>query len=186
MRTITQALLFGAPIEKIFDVPIPHPDAFHQHSVWSLSQLHSAASRLRNASALFARTMATKVFTKQVLTAEDYRTQSQLLESQEAWFRELQRAERAQARLSEDEVVWVSNLKVGYFSTYILVACASDIRQINFDQHLDKFKAINQHIRVVLKARGIAVSICKNSGLESITNASKLGNYRQFRLGVGK
>lgn len=154
MRNITPAMLFGAPIEDLFEIPTPDPSAFNV-PFSTFYELQMSSFQLRNASALFARKMATKIFIKALLTPEDFVQQSQLLAAHHAWFRALQRLEQA-AFLTHGEEIMAAALKLGYYSTYILIDCSMSLRQSNFDAHIEYFKAINHNAKMVLDSMGIA------------------------------
>ncbi|KAL5446913.1 hypothetical protein PMIN06_007636 [Paraphaeosphaeria minitans] len=154
MRNMTPAMLFGAPIEDLFEIPTPDPSAFDV-PFSTFYELQMSSFQLRNASALFARKMATRIFIKVPLTAEDFTRQSQLLEAHHAWFRALQKLEQA-AFLTHEEEIMAAALKLGYYSTYILIACSMSLRQSHFDAHIDYFKAINHNAKIVLESMGIA------------------------------
>ncbi|KAL1607641.1 hypothetical protein SLS60_002575 [Paraconiothyrium brasiliense] len=147
-------MLFGAPIEDLFEIPTPHPSSYDV-PFSTFYELQMSSFQLRNASALFARTMATKIFVKARLTPDDFARQSQLLGSHHAWFRALQKLEQA-AFLTHEEEIMAASLKLGYYSTYILIDCAMSLRQTNLDAHLEYFKAINHNAKIVLDSMGIA------------------------------
>ncbi|KAF1975017.1 hypothetical protein BU23DRAFT_530781 [Bimuria novae-zelandiae CBS 107.79] len=154
MRNITPAMLFGAPIEDIFTISIPSPSTYN-HPFSTFTELQNSSFQLRNASALFARTMATKIFCKTPLTHADYATQTQILDAHHAWLRALQRLESARF-LGVEEEVMAASMKLGYYSTYVLVACAMSLGEMGYDNHTAYFKAINHNARIVLEGMGIA------------------------------
>lgn len=143
-------MLFGARIEKILEIPIPDPRVFDIPFA-TFPDLQTASFQLRNASALFARTMATRVFLQVPLTIEDYNVQSQLLEAHHSWIRAYKILENKQ-KMSHENNVTAASLKLGHYSTYILIDCAMDLEQTRIDQHLENFKLINRNARTVLGA----------------------------------
>ncbi|KAF2447399.1 hypothetical protein P171DRAFT_407518 [Karstenula rhodostoma CBS 690.94] len=188
MRNITPAMLFGAPIEDLFEIPIPDPSIF-DIPFSTLYDLQMSSFQLRNASALFARKMATTIFIKVPLTPEDFAQQSQLLEAHHAWFRAMQKLEQAAFLAHEDEIM-AAALKLGYYSTYILIDCAMSLRQVNFDAHLDYFKAINHNAKIILDSMGIVtpplpVSSGTRRGLSrKYASALKAAGSRNTTAGV--
>lgn len=153
MRNITPAMLFGAHPEDLFELSIPDP-ASYDFPFSTFQELQMSSFQLRNASAFFARTMATKIFVKTPLTPDDFARQSQLLEAHHSWFRALQKLEQA-AFLTPEEEVMAASLRLGYYSTYILIDCAMSLRQTKFDDHIEYFKAINHNAKIVLDSMGI-------------------------------
>jgi len=145
-------VLFGAPIEDIFEIPIPDSSTY-EFPFSTFYELQMSSFQLRNASALFARTMATKIFVKRQLTPDDFTRQSELLEAHHSWFIALQKLERAKVLTKEEEIM-AASLKLGYYSTYILIDCALSLRQTNFDAHLEYFKAINHNAKIILDSMG--------------------------------
>ncbi|KAJ4296365.1 hypothetical protein N0V90_006410 [Kalmusia sp. IMI 367209] len=162
MRNITPAMLFGTRVEEIFEIPIPDPQSY-DFPFSTFYELQRASFQLRNASALFARTMATKIFIKVPLRPEDFQARSQLLDAHQSWLKALERLEQAKC-LSGEEIVMAASLKLGYYSTYILIHCAMDLRQCNFDAHLDYFKAINHNARIVLESMDLPIVLPPASG----------------------
>ena len=154
MRNITPAMLFGARIEDLFEITVPDPTSY-DFPFSTFHELRMSSFQLRNASALFARTMATKIFVKVPLTPKDFARQSQLLEAHHSWLKALQRLEQATLLTHEEEIA-AASLKLGYYSTYILIDCAMTLRQTNLDAHLDYFKAINHNAKIVLDSMDIA------------------------------
>jgi hypothetical protein len=154
MRNITPAMLFGAPIEDLFEIPIPDRSTYDV-PFSTFYELQMSSFQLRNASALFARSTGTKIFVKAPLTPEDFARQAQLLDAHHAWLRALQKLEQAQFLTHEEEIM-AAALKLGYYSTYIMIDCAMSLGQSNYDAHLDYFKAINHNARIVLDSMGIA------------------------------
>ena len=146
-------MLFGAPIEDIFEIPIPGPSTYDV-PFSTFYELQMSSFQLRNASALFARTMATKIFVKVPLTQDDFIRQSQLLEAHHSWFKALQKLEKAKFLTREEEIM-AASLKLGYYSTYILIDCAMNLRQTNFDTHLDYFESINYNAKIILDSMGL-------------------------------
>jgi hypothetical protein len=154
--TLPFQVLFGAPIEDIFEIPIPDPSTY-EFPFSTFYELQMSSFQLRNASALFARTMATKIFVKTQLTPDDFTRQSELLNAHHSWFRALKRLELAKVLTKEEEIM-AASLKLGYYSTYILIDCALSLRQTNFDAHLEYFKAINHNAKIILDSMGLRTS----------------------------
>lgn len=146
-------MLFGAPIEDIFEIPIPDPSTY-EFPFSTFYELQMSSFQLRNASALFARTMATKIFVKTQLAPDDFTRQSELLNAHHSWFRALKKLELAKVLTKEEEIM-AASLKLGYYSTYILIDCALSLRQTNFDAHLEYFKAINHNAKIILDSMGL-------------------------------
>ncbi|KAJ4301474.1 hypothetical protein N0V90_003566 [Kalmusia sp. IMI 367209] len=153
MRNITYAMLFGDSIEDLFEISIPNPTSYDSPSL-TFNELQMSSFQLRNASALFVRNMAMKVFLKAPLMPEDFARQSQLREAHYAWYKALQKLEHA-ACLKHEEEVMAASLKMGYYNTYIMVGCAMDARHTIFDAYLDYFKAINHNAKIVLDSMSI-------------------------------
>ncbi|KAF2467052.1 uncharacterized protein BDR25DRAFT_336206 [Lindgomyces ingoldianus] len=156
-RAIASALLYGVRIEQIFEIPCPRPQSFPERPFTTILEAQSSIHELRNPTILFARTMAQKLIRRKLITAEDLQHQTHLLECHHAWIRALQILEHEGSLSKEDKVV-ASSLKVGYYSTYIMLACATEVRQKPHDAHISSFKAINHHAKVVLDSMGFHAS----------------------------
>lgn len=150
MRNIPPAMIFGTHIDEIFEIPMPDPTDFNVPFT-TFFELQMASFQLRNASALFARTMATKVFIQAPLTVEDYDARSQLLDAHHSWFTAFKALEKTNHESHVDKIM-AASLKLGHYSTYILVDCAMDLQQTRIDEHLEDFKFINRNARIVLEA----------------------------------
>lgn len=148
-RTMTPALLYGAPVEQVLKVPIPDPQSYRAQAVASILDLQASNLELRNATIIFLRIMAYKLFLREPITSADAQTQTQLLDCHHAWSQALETLEH-ESHLSLDDKIIASSLKVGYYSTYISLACAMEITQTPYDAHIAKFKALNHHTKIVL------------------------------------
>ncbi|KAF2179899.1 hypothetical protein K469DRAFT_594181, partial [Zopfia rhizophila CBS 207.26] len=80
-----------------------------------------------------------------------------ILKSHRIWFRALEKLERTTI-LSKEDIITVNSLKANYYCNYIFTACAIYMNQIAFDQHLDSFKALINHARIVLDSMGSSSS----------------------------
>lgn len=157
MRTITPALLFGVSIDQIVNIPIPRPQRCLEQPFATIHEAQSSNLELRNASILVFTNIARKLILREPITTADFGTQAQLLEGHHSWFRALQTLERSKCLSKEDRIV-ASMLKVGYYSTYIQLACTGDFRQTPYDAHLASFQALNHHAKLVLDSMDLPPS----------------------------
>ncbi|OCK77969.1 hypothetical protein K432DRAFT_302998 [Lepidopterella palustris CBS 459.81] len=163
IRSITAALIYGIPVEQVSD----HLSVRYEIRPFAtILEAQSSNHELRNLSLVFIRDMGKKLFEGDIILPEDFRYQSYLLECHYSWILSVKNLERSNHLSKEDEVA-ASCLKVSYYSTYILVACATEARQMSYDQHLESFKAINQHAKTVIDSMQLAASSASLSASES-------------------
>lgn len=120
----------------------------------NFDQLKIQNDRLRNAAISFTLNMSQKATNGEPFTDEDHKMQRLLLESQDAWLSAIERFE-TEHQLSEGDLFIASSHKISYYSTYIQVSCTMDFHQMNYDLHINKFKAIIHHAKIILKTKGI-------------------------------
>jgi hypothetical protein len=145
---LTSALLYGVDVDtETFLISLPQHSQTHQFA--NISEARFAYWSLRDAAILLARDMAIKMFQTVPPSALDLRRQGQLLECHHSWFNALLALEREQ-KLSTEDMVAMNALKVGYYSTYTASACVNDAGQMSFDAHLDSFKALLVHAKVLI------------------------------------
>ncbi|KAF2185302.1 hypothetical protein K469DRAFT_739026 [Zopfia rhizophila CBS 207.26] len=155
VRVIATALLYGVSIEQVFAISCPLPQDFRERPFMTVLEAQSSVHELRNPSILYVTTMAKKLILREPVTAEDLQYQMHLLECHRAWFRGLQILER-EKHLSKEDKVTASSLKVSYYATSILVACAAEVNQMPYDEHIESFKALNYHAKIVLDSMNLS------------------------------
>lgn len=179
IRAITAALLYGVPIEHIFQISGPLPMDLRKRPFLTILEAQSPNHELRNVSIVWIRNMAQKIFYGNVITTEDFKYQSYLLECHSAWLHCLQTLERHK-HLSKEDKITASSLMVSYYGTYISVACAIETNQAKYDQHLENFKALNHHAKIVLNSMNPTTS----SASSSITDSKSLPRSSSGKMPV--
>ncbi|KAF2185235.1 hypothetical protein K469DRAFT_726791 [Zopfia rhizophila CBS 207.26] len=119
----------------------------------SVLEAQSSIYNIRNMAMIFIRNIGLKLLNLRLITEEDLQHQKDILESHRAWFRALEELER-KTTLSKEDAITANSLKANYYCTYIFTACATHTNQIAYDQHLDGFKALINHTRIVLDSIG--------------------------------
>lgn len=174
MRNVTPAMLFGSRIEEILEFPLPDPSTY-DFPFHTFNELQMLSFQICNASALFVRKLATKVFVKTPLTQEDFAQQSRLLEAHHLWFQALQKLECSKI-LTQEEHIMAASLKMRYHSMYVLVDCSMSLRQTDFDRHLQSFHEINRNAKIILGSMGLVKPV-----LSSFSGSRKgPGNPRAY------
>ncbi|CAI6331471.1 unnamed protein product [Periconia digitata] len=151
-RNIIVALLKGIPINTIVPVqdilspsiPMPAPG-----TICTIADLSLLGDHIRNASVFFAQNAAVKTMSKQPYTPQDTSSQQQLLAHHNAWFAALLDLENSR-QLSAAELTMSSAQKVANWISYIIIACALDFRQMNYDNYIPTFQQINHHASILL------------------------------------
>ena len=161
-RAMMSALLVGVPVQHIFDIPIPSPQFFQEHTFTSISDAQITSQRLLLPSLYYTRSMAEKLILRQSVTAQNLADQSQLLDCFHSWFRCLQDFENDRV-LSKQERIISSSLKAIYHGSYIALATATEVLQGSIDTHLPNFKAINHHAAFVLESMDLSTSLTQDS-----------------------
>lgn len=152
IRSMASALIYGVDAEKVFDVPWPILTNPEQMVFTTFREAQEAIHELRNASILHIRSLAVKFFRSNPATDEDLRHQSQLLKCHQAWLRGLESYE-GEYKLSRDEQIAASALRVTHYSTVVCLSGAADARQTPYDAHLDSFKEVIRHVKVVIDSQ---------------------------------
>lgn len=171
IRGMASALMFGLKVEDDFAILCPPPQSFQSRRFTSIREAQSSYHELRNATLIFARQMIINIIVLHInpATAEDVQRQNQFLECHRAWYRALEALECSQTWSSEDKVA-ISSLKVSYYATYVFVACATDAGQMSYDAHLDSFKALLHHAKIVLDSMHLGGLEAKPSSRAAAAN----------------
>lgn len=149
IRGITSALLHGVGIEKFFAISCPVPQNLRNQPFRTLSDAQSSSHELRNASILYVRHMSQKLVQRMPATAQDLRCQDYFLECHNTWYQNLELLE-AENQLSMEDIVTASTLKVSHYATYVYTACTAEVDQKPYDAHIESFKALIHHTKIVL------------------------------------
>lgn len=149
IRAMATGLMFGAPFEPLLENFAPRPQKLQSRPFASVLEAQSAIYELRNATVILISVIFRKLSLGTQPTTTDLQNYDHLLGCHDSWFRNLQILERDGKLSSEDNIV-ASSLKVSHYVTYIALAGAIDIHQTSFDVHISGFKAINYHAKIVL------------------------------------
>ncbi|KAF2106005.1 hypothetical protein BDV96DRAFT_694484 [Lophiotrema nucula] len=168
-------LLYGASLEEIVDISVPRPTSFRGQNFSSLWEVVIAGHELQNATVLFARNMAQKISVRQPITTKDLELQADFLECHRAWFDALDQFER-ERDLENKDAVEIHALRITSYATYTTACCATDDDAMQWDAHLDSFKAILYHAKRVVEAMGLLrtsdISDAASATMSPISNAS--------------
>ncbi|KAF2799764.1 hypothetical protein K505DRAFT_386986 [Melanomma pulvis-pyrius CBS 109.77] len=157
IRGITSALLHGVDIEKCFPIPCPVLQNLREQPFKTLLDAQSSSHELRNATILYMRHMSQKLVQQIPATAEDLRCQDYFLGCHNTWYRNLELLE-AGSQLSREDIASASTLKVSYYTTYIYAACAAEVDQKQYDAHIESFKALIHHTKIVIASMNLTTS----------------------------
>jgi hypothetical protein len=146
---LISALLYGVDVDTEFAFLGSLPEHSQTHCFASISEARLAYWSLRDAAILLAQNMAIKTFQVTPPSASDLQPQYKILECHRSWFKALLALERLQ-KLSAEDVIAVNALKVGYYTTYTAISCVYDTGHMSFDAHLDSFKALLVHAKVLI------------------------------------
>ncbi|KAF2806269.1 uncharacterized protein BDZ99DRAFT_362968, partial [Mytilinidion resinicola] len=146
IRSIAAALMYGVPVEKVSD----HlPTSFEMRPFTTIFDAQVSSHELRNLSLLFIRDWGKRLFEGDRIAEKDVELQSYLLDCHHSWLSGLETLERNGALSKEDRTI-ASQLRVTYYATYIFISCVTETSQMQYDQHLDTFKALVYHAKLVL------------------------------------
>ncbi|CAO2655300.1 Nn.00g103640.m01.CDS01 [Neocucurbitaria sp. VM-36] len=149
IRGIASALLYGVDAEKVFDMPWPTQTGLQHRPFASFLDAQKACHEIQNVSILTIRTMAMKLYQQEPISTEDLKHQRDLLDCHRSWYHNLELLERQQ-KLSKDEQIASSALRASYYSTFIYLTCAADVRQTPYDAFTEPFKKILHHSKIVI------------------------------------
>ena len=169
IRMMATALLYGIPTEQVLHTSY-YPLEIQERPFTSVLEAQSSIHNIRNMAMLFIRNIGQKLIKPRLITEEDLQHQKDILEFHLAWFRALEELER-KTTLSKEDAITANSLKANYYCTYIFTACATHTNQIVYDQHLDGFKALINHARIVLDSIG------------STSSSSPAANFT-FEIGI--
>ncbi|KAF2489857.1 hypothetical protein BU16DRAFT_166020 [Lophium mytilinum] len=168
VRSITAALMYGVPVEKVSD----HlPADFEMRPFPTILEAQASSHELRNLSLLFIRDWGKRIFEGDRITEKNVHHQNYLLDCHYSWLDSLQTLER-DGRLSKEDRLIASQLKVSYYATLIFIACVTETSQMPYDQHLRSFKALCYHARLVLESMGLASPSASPSSVGSNVTSS--------------
>jgi len=171
-RTMTAALLYGMTVPDIFNVSItgpqsypqltfgfyemssPLPQSYPPQAFTSLAEAEVAHTQLRNASILFIREWGQKLFLHIPVSLDAIVLQTQLTRCLEAWERSFMLLVQ-HGRLSEEDRVKASTIKLIHYPLYIAVPVATVLDQMAYDAYTAGFEAIIHHARIVLASMGL-------------------------------
>jgi hypothetical protein len=148
-RGIANALLYGMPVRNYIDVPFPDPLRFARQPFATIFEAQQTCHELRNACVAWMGNMGRSLLTKGVTTTESLQEQSNLLVCHHSWYQLLKAFEEHNV-LSSEEQIAVSALKVSHCATLISVSCSSEVLETLYDAHLEHFKEINRHAKLVV------------------------------------
>ncbi|KAF2464470.1 uncharacterized protein BDR25DRAFT_242370 [Lindgomyces ingoldianus] len=157
IRAIATGLLFGAPFEPLLKRFCTRPQILQGRPFTSVLEAQSAIYGLRNATVILVSVVTRKVISGTKPTTKDLQYHAYLLSCHDSWFRALRILER-EGKLSREDSVVASSLKISHYSTYIALAGAIDAHQTSFDAHISSFKALNHHAKIVLDSMNLPTS----------------------------
>lgn len=149
IRGVASALMYGVDAENVFNIPWPKPSVSSQQIFSTLQQAHEACHELRNATIVQIRIMAKKIFDLESFSNDDYQRQAELLACHHSWYQNFEAFEQQQ-QLSDEDRIACSALKASHYSTFVYLSCAADLRQTAYDAHLETFKKILHHAKIVV------------------------------------
>lgn len=152
IRGIASALMYGVSAEEVFNMPWPTSTSVKQQSFQSLQDADEACCSIRNSTILVIRNLAKSLYLQETLSEDDLRRQRDLLECHYSWRHNLNLFEK-QHVLSKEELIVLSGLKISYHATLIYLSGATELRQSYFDAHLETFKKILHHGKIILDAQ---------------------------------
>jgi hypothetical protein len=148
-RGIASALLYGFRVQDYFEVPSPKPAIFLQQPFATLFEAQQACHELQNASVAHLGSMGRGWLGKEKPTIESCREQNSLLACHRIWYQRLKDFEE-ENRLSAEEEIAVSALKISHHTTFITMACSTVLQETAYDVHLQRFKEIIRHGKLVI------------------------------------
>jgi hypothetical protein len=150
-RGIASALLYGFQVRDYFDVPSPNRAKFSQQPFATLFEAQQTCHELRNACVAHLGSIGRSWLGKGKPTIESYQEQDSLLACHHIWYQRLKDFEE-QSRLSAEEQVTVSALKVSHHTTFVTVSCSTVLEETAYDAHLERFKEIIRHGKLVVES----------------------------------
>lgn len=196
-RMMATGLIYGVPPEQVLNTS-DYPPKIQNRPFTSILEAQSSLHDIRNMAMIFIRNIGLKLakpgpITEEdlrhqkgmpeshnawhraveepgTITEEDLQLQKDILEIHHAWFRALNEFER-KTTLSKEDAIIVHSLKLNYHCVSIFTVCATQMNQSAYDQHLDGFKALINHARVVLNS------------MENTSSVSQAANFT-FEVGI--
>lgn len=151
-RNIATAIVFGLPSESVSYNSSHYPFGDRECVFDTVVDADLSAHNLRNMAFILTRSLGTKVITEEAHTKEELRAQENCLEHLRVWLRALETLER-KTKLSREDVAAVNLLKALHHLIYVFTARILLNSQMDFDQHLDEFKAVIKHTKAFLEAK---------------------------------
>lgn len=159
VRAMASALMygFGADVTNYFHTPsLPH---YKQLQFENIREAQLTAYELRNQSIRYIQIITRRLFysQKEPFTPEEVSRQLCMLGCQHAWYEALE-IFRHRSDLSAADELAVSALLTHHHAINIWTACAIELREMAFDGHLETFKVILNHARIILDSMNLDAS----------------------------
>ncbi|KAH7083810.1 hypothetical protein FB567DRAFT_446714 [Paraphoma chrysanthemicola] len=151
VRAVASALMYGVEVDTTLDIPKPSLEYYQQLHITSIREAQLSAFELRNQVILKIRNLSRRIFhdSERPLTPQERAEQVLVLQCQRSWLTALETYAKKQQLSTADHLV-ISGLMTHYHATYIWLACAHEVRQTPFDDHLEGFQQILKHARLIL------------------------------------
>jgi hypothetical protein len=153
IRAMASAMLYGVDVEDTITLPGPSLQHYLRLSFTNFREVQIAAHELRNQSILHIQYMSRRLFHTPSIpfTPEEFSKQACMLSCQRAWYTKLQKF-RDTHQFSKSDDLAFSILLTHYHAIHVWTTCVLDYTQKAFDDHLDAYKVMVGHARLVLDA----------------------------------
>jgi hypothetical protein len=175
-RAIVTGLLFGAPFEPLLENFCPRPEVLQPSQCFgSVMEAQVALYELRNSTVILISVLNRKVWSGNRPTSAELQHRAHLLGCHDTWLWALQRLEQ-EGRLSKEDSVIASSLKISYYATRLALSCAASVDETVFDAHISSVKALNYHAKIVLDSMALATPSQPSSPSTSGSSPSSAGS----------
>lgn len=151
VRAISSALMYGVEVDATLDIPKASLEYYQQLRIASIREAQLSFHELRNQAILLIRNLSRRLIdeNEKPLKPEEFAEQAHVLLCQRTWFAALETYRQTYHLSDADELV-VSGLITHYHAIHILVACAHETQQTLFDDHLQSFREVLKHAKLIL------------------------------------
>jgi hypothetical protein len=161
VRAMANAMMYGVRIEDTVTIPSPSLQHYQGLCFVNIRTIQMSAHQLHNQSILQIRNISKRLHDTPAIpfTLEELSKQACVLSCQRAWYTALQNFRDTHQLPKSDELV-ISVLLTQYHAINIWTVCALEARQTAFDNHLDAFKVMVRHARLVLDSLELKPTQC--------------------------
>lgn len=159
IRAMANAMMYGVDVETTILIPVPDLEHYQQLCFSNVREIQMAAHQLRNQSILRIRDFAQKIIwdQRQIATAEENRQKDLILACHRAWYTAVEQY-TATHTVSEGDELAISALLMHYHVIYIWLSSVTEVREMQFDAHLEDFKTVLRHARRILDSMDLSTS----------------------------